>query len=339
MPIDGFDYKAFAKNLSDQVGPALPPDLADADKQYIINIVHNFCYMAGEALANDTTVTLNADQACIITQFIGEWSFHKAIDIIRSNIDPQFRDGILQKIAFTIFEIAKTAIMKNMPQPDMIAVVEFQVKKAYTEALEELKNRGILTEAQVAEALNHSNIDEMAQQAAEQEAQQQAQQQAQASAGNPQSTAVAANNDYANSISDVKILKLATFAIVLRYLPPDKQAGLLERFDENDAAILRDYAAMDDLEHKLDPNVVAKGLKEIRNSLPKSKKINPARVNQKLYNIVKNSDISKISNIIGKERKAIKDYVANASSGNKNSRITPRIADIICNHLEEKLTR
>ena len=336
MPIEGFDYKEFAKNISAEVGPALPPDIADPDRQYIINIVHNFCYMAGEALANDTTITLNAHQASIITQFIGEWSFHKAIDIIRSNIDPQFRDGILQKIAFTIFEIAKTATIKNMPQPDMIAVVEFQVKKAYTEALEELKNRGILNDAQVAEALSHSNIDEMAQQAAEQEAQQQAQQQ-QAAAGAQNGTPV--DNSYANQLSDTKILKLATFAIVLRHLPPDKQQGLIERFDENDAAILRDYAAMDDLENKLDPNIVAKGLKEIKNSLPKSKKINPARINKKIYNIVKNSDISKISNIIGRERKAIKDYVANASSGNRNSTITPRIADIICNHLEEKLTR
>lgn len=51
MPIEGFDFKEFAKNLAQQVGPALPPDIADADKQYIINIVHNFCYMAGEALS------------------------------------------------------------------------------------------------------------------------------------------------------------------------------------------------------------------------------------------------------------------------------------------------
>lgn len=339
MPIEGFDYKEFAKNISAEVGPALPPDIADPDRQYIINIVHNFCYMAGEALANDTTITLNAHQASIITQFIGEWSFHKAIDIIRSNIDPQFRDGILQKIAFTIFEIAKTATIKNMPQPDMIAVVEFQVKKAYTEALEELKNRGILNDEQVAEALSHSNIDEMAQQAAQAEAQQQAQQQQQQQASGGGQSAAPADNSYANQLSDVKILKLATFAIVLRHLPPDKQQGLIERFDENDAAILRDYAAMEDLETKLDPNVIAKGLKEIKNSLPKSKKINPAKINQKLYNIVKNSDISKISNIIGRERKAIKDYIANVSSGNKNSPITPRIADIICNHLEEKLTR
>lgn len=341
MPIEGFDYKAFAKNLAEQVGPALPPDIAEPDRQYIINIVHNFCYMAGEALANDTTINFNAEQACIVTQFIGEWAFHKAIDIIRSNIDPQFRDGILQKVAFTIFEIAKTATIKNMPQADMIAVVEFQVKKAYTEALEDLKKRGILNDAQVAEALSHSNIDEMAQQAAQMEAQQQVQQQQQQmpAPDSSQAPVAAANNDYANQLSDIKILKLATFAIVLRHLPPDKRQGLIDRFDENDAAILRDYAAMEDLENKLDPNVVARGLKEIKNSLPKSKKINPARVNKKLYNIVKNSDISKISNIIAKERDEIRDYIANISSGNKNSPITPRIADIICSHLEEKLTR
>ena len=340
MPIEGFDYKEFAKAISAEVGPALPSDIADADRQYIINIVHNFCYMAGEALANDTTIKLNAHQASIITQFIGEWSFHKSIDIIRSHIDPQFRDGILQKIAFTIFEIAKTATIKNMPQPDMIAVVEFQVKKAYNEALEELKNRGALTEAQVKEALSHSNIDEMAQQAAQQEAQQQAQtqtqqQQAQPAEGNAQPAA----NSYADQLSDTKILKLATFAIVLRHLPPEKRQSLIERFDENDAAILIDYASMEDLENRLDPMIVAKGLKEIKNSLPKSKKVNPVRINQKLYNIVKNSDISKISNIMGKERKAVRDYIANVSSGNRNSPITPRIAEIICNHLEEKLTR
>lgn len=326
MPIEGFDYKGFAKGLAEQVGPALPPDIAEPDQKYIINIVHNFCYMAGEALANDTTINFSADQACIVTQFIGEWAFHKAIDIIRSNIDPQFRDGILQKIAFTVFEIAKTATIKNMAQSDMIAVVEFQVKKAYTEALEELKARGVLSEQQVQEAQSHSNIDEMAQQAAQQEA-----------ANPPAQTD--GNADYANQVSDNKILKLATFAIVLRHLPEDKRQSLLDRFNPDDAAILRDYAKMEDLENKLDPAVIAKGLKEIKNSLPKSKKVNPARINQRLYTIVKNSDISKISNIMGRERQSIKDYIANASSGNKNSPISPRIADIICNHLEEKLGR
>lgn|SRR5574344_99492 len=331
LPIEGFDYKAFAKNLADQVGPVLPQDFADADKQYIINIVYNFCYMAGEALANDTTISFNADQACIVTQFIGEWAFHKSIDVIKSGIDPQFRDGILQKIAFTVFEIAKTAIVKNMAQADMIAVVEFQVKKAYNEALEELHKKGVLNDEQVKEAQNHSNIDEMAQQAAQQETQAQEAQAAQGSQGQ--------NAEYANKVSDNKILKLATFAIVLRHLPQERRQGLINRFSPEDAQILSDYAQMDDLENKLDKNIVEKCLKEIKNSLPSAKTFRPAKVYGQLYNIVKNSDVSKISNIIIRERHLVKNLIGELNKNTTESQIPPRIAQIISEHLEEKLSR
>ena len=331
MPIEGFDYKLFAKNLSDQVGPALPPELADADKQYIINIVYNFCYMAGEAIANDTSINFNADQACIVTQFIGEWAFHKAIDIIKSGIDPQFRDGIMQKIAFTVFEIAKTAIIKQLPQADMIAVVEHHVKKAYAEALEELKSKGVLNDEQVNNALNHSNIDDMAKAQAEAEAQQQAVQ------GGAQ---VPANNDeYVKQTSDGKLLKLATFAIVLRHLAPEKRQGLLNKFSPDDAAILADYAAMDDLENKLDRGLVVKCLNEIKRTLPEPKTLNSSKIYDRLYKIVKNSDNYKISNMIGKERKLIRDFVAAATGQGRGVEIPPRVADIVCNHIEEKLKR
>ena len=331
MPIEGFDYKLFAKNLSDQVGPALPPELADADKQYIINIVYNFCYMAGEAIANDTSINFNADQACIVTQFIGEWAFHKAIDIIKSGIDPQFRDGIMQKIAFTVFEIAKTAIIKQLPQADMIAVVEHHVKKAYAEALEELKSKGVLNDEQVNNALNHSNIDDMAKAQAEAEAQQQAAQGA--------SQAPANNDEYVKQTSDGKLLKLATFAIVLRHLAPDKRQGLLNKFSPDDAAILADYAAMDDLENKLDRNLVVKCLNEIKKTLPEPKTLSASKVYDRLYKIVKNSDNYKISNMIDKERKLIRDFVAAATGQGRGVEIPPRVADIVCNHIEEKLKR
>lgn len=332
MPIEGFDYKEFAKNLSDQVGPALPQELSDADKQYIVNIVFNFCYMAGEAIANDTTISFNAEQACIVTQFIGEWAFHKSIDVIKSGIDPQFRDAILQKIAFTVFEIAKTAIIKELPQADMIAVVEHHVKKAYSEALEELKGKGVLSEEQFNEAVNRSNIDDMAKAQAQMEAEQQASQ--------TEGVQTPANNDeYVRQTSDNKILKLATFAIVLRHLPPEKRQGLLNKFSPDDAAILADYAAMDDLENKLDKGLVVKCLNEIKKTLPEPRKLNTGRIYDRLYKIVKNSDISKISNMIGRERKLIRDFVAAAAGQGKGVDVPPRIADIVCNHIEEKLVR
>lgn len=331
MPITGFDYKEFAKTLSDQVAPALPPEIAEQDKQYIVNIVFNFCYMAGEALSNDTTVELTADQASIITQFIGEWAFHKSIDVIKSGIAPQFRDGILQKIAFTVFEIAKTATVKGLSQADMIAVVEHHVKKAYGEALEELKKNGILTDEQVNDALNHSNIDDMAKAQAQEEFEQ----------NNPQSQVQQqmqpANN--APISNDNKLLKLATFAIVLKHLPQEKRENLLSRFSPEDANILSDYASMNDLENKLDKSLVVKCLKEIKKTLPEPKKLNTGKIYDKLYKIVKNSDISKISNIIGRERQLVREFVASSAGQGKSVNIPPRIADIICNHIEEKLTR
>ncbi len=330
MPIAGFDYKEFAKTLSDQVAPALPPEIEEQDKQYIVNIVFNFCYMAGEALANDENTELNADQACIITQFIGEWAFHKSVDVIKSGIPPQFRDGILQKIAFTVFEIAKTATLKGLPQGDMIAVVEHHVKKAYGEALEELKKNGVLSDEEVNNALNHSNIDDMAKAQAQEEFEQN-QPQTQAQQMQPINNAPVSN--------DNKLLKLATFAIVLKHLPPEKRQNLLNRFSPEDANILNDYASMNDLENKLDKTLVVKCLKEIKRTLPEPKKLNTSKIYDKLYKIVKNSDISKISNIIGRERQLVRDFVASAAGQRQPLEVPPRIADIICNHIEEKLTR
>ena len=52
----------------------------------------------------------------------------------------------MQKIAFTIFEIAKQMISKNMPQDEILQIVEHHVKKAYVKALEDLKERKIIDE-------------------------------------------------------------------------------------------------------------------------------------------------------------------------------------------------
>lgn len=327
MPIEGFDFKEFARIISEQVGPALPPDLSEPDKQYIINIVHNFCYMAGEGISNDTSINFNAEQASMVAQFIGEWAFHKAIDTIKSGIEPQFRDSILQKVAFTVYEIAKTAIMKNMPQDEMIAIVEFHVKKSYMEALQELQNKGVLTEAQVLDAQSRSNIDDMANQAAQVEAEAQA------------NGSVGASNGASSVASNFKILKLATLSMIIKKLPKEKIQGVLGKLAPEDAQILSDYASMDDLESRLDASLVERCLSEIKSSLPKSKKINKTRLSSRLYNIVNNSNNSKISNIINKERDYIKELVKSSVQGAEVDCVSPYVADIVCSHLEEKLSR
>ena len=73
MAIEGFDYQAFAKDLAGQATAVIPPDIADADKQYIVNLIYNFCNMSGEALYNDEKAQFSAEQAMLITQFIEQF--------------------------------------------------------------------------------------------------------------------------------------------------------------------------------------------------------------------------------------------------------------------------
>ena len=92
----------------------------DREKEYIVKTLGNFTLLAGEALYNDTQLNLTVDQAVFITQIIAEWSFHKSIDLIHSGILPQYWDSIMQKIAFTIFEVAKQAVIRKIPQDQLL---------------------------------------------------------------------------------------------------------------------------------------------------------------------------------------------------------------------------
>lgn len=307
MAIEGFDYKEFAANLSMQAKAVLPNNLSAEDKNYVVSIVNNFCFLAGEALSKDTNLKFDQDQASIVTQFIGEWAFHKSIDLIHGKIPMQFRDPILQKVAFTVFEVAKQAMVKNVPQPQMINLVEHHVKKVYGEALVELHKQGALDDSQLKDAANRSNIDEMAQ----------------------------ADNEALAQVSDAKILKLAAFAMLLRKLPDNKVSAFLNKFEPNDAKVLIQYIQMDDLESKIDSHIVMKCLEEIKMTLPQSNKVN---LNKTLGNFSKaitsvNSKI--LDKILEGERQIVKDFIFDSNFDQTS--LSPWVIQVICNHVEEKL--
>src|SRR5574344_236785 len=178
MAIEGFDYKEFATMMSSQAGEIVPANFNEMQKNYVIKTLSNFTLLAGEAIANDESLGFNADQAIFVTQIIAEWAFHKSIDLVHSGILPEHWDGIMQKIAFTIFEVAKQAIAKNIPQDQILQLVEHHVGKSYKDAIAALEQRGVITHEISERAANQSNIDDMARQAAEAEAENQAQAQA-----------------------------------------------------------------------------------------------------------------------------------------------------------------
>ena len=307
MVAEGFKYKEFAEDLSGQAKSVIPQDLAPQDQEYVYKTVHNFCFMAGEALANDTEHTYTVDQASIITQFIGEWSFHKSLDIIRGNIPPQNRDSIMQKIAFTIFEIAKQATFKNLPQDQMIGLVEHHVKKAYNEALADLAKRGAITAAQAENAAKQSNIDAMAE----------------------------ADSEALDNASDLKILKLAAFALIAQKLPQDKVTTILSSFSPSEANVVMQYMHLDDLETKIDPTLLKQCIQDFQLIMPQESDSMP-KIMRKFGRNVKSVPKSVMQNIIDIERPLIEDIITNPNLYEKWN-ISSHVLDIICSYIEKKI--
>ena len=350
MPIEGFDYKGFAASMSEQAKELVPKELEDREKEYIVKTLGNFTLLAGEALYNDQQLNLNADQAVFITQIIAEWSFHKSIDLIHSGILPQYWDGIMQKIAFTIFEVAKQAVIRKIPQDQLLQAVEHHVIKVYNQSIEELQQKGVIDEETKNRAENQSNIDAMAQQAqAEQERQKQAQaQEAQQNAQDAEQRrqerqkqreqrrqAKQANVSMPQGITN-KQMKLMSLALVLKLMSQDKVMTILNKFDSNDSLAISQYMNMADLESHLDGDLVTDCLKEMKEYLPIKRKLTKENVLGDLLRIYREIPRERIEKVIKNERPLVKRFIAQAYDG-EYSELPLKVAGIVAQYIEESV--
>ena len=161
MSISGFDYKEIAQNFKEQAAKIIPNDVSKENANYIKNIIANYSLLAGEAINNDKTNNWNSKNAIFVVQIIAEWSFHKSLDLIRSEIPDKYWDGILQRIAFTVYEISKQALIREISKEEILAAIEYHVNKSYKESLDKLIKENSITENVYNNALKLSNIDEM----------------------------------------------------------------------------------------------------------------------------------------------------------------------------------
>lgn len=350
MPIEGFDYKGFAASMSEQAKELVPKELEDREKEYIVKTLGNFTLLAGEALYNDQQLNLNADQAVFITQIIAEWSFHKSIDLIHSGILPQYWDGIMQKIAFTIFEVAKQAVIRKIPQDQLLQAVEHHVVKVYNQSIEELQQKGVIDEDTKNRAESQSNIDAMAQQAqAEQERQKQAQaQEAQQNAQDAEQRrlerqkqreqkrqAKQANVSVPQGITN-KQMKLMSLALVLKLMSQDKVMTILNKFNSNDSLAISQYMNMADLESHLDGDLVTDCLKEMKEYLPIKRKLTKENVLGDLLRIYRETPRERIEKVIKNERPLVKRFIAQAYDG-EYSDLPLKVAGIVAQYIEESV--
>lgn len=347
MPIEGFDYKAFAASMTEQAKELVPKELKEQEKQYIVKTLGNFTLLAGEALYKDEqNLNLTPDQAVFITQIIAEWSFHKSIDLIHSGILPQYWDSIMQKIAFTIFEVAKQAVIRKIPQDQLLQAVEHHVVKCYNAAIEELQQKGVIDEEIKTRAESQSNIDTMAQQA---QAEQQRQQQAAAEESERNLEEARKRKEEARKkqradkqmasmpqgISN-KQMKLMTLALVLKILSQDKVTTILNKFDSNDSLQISQYMNMADLESHLDGDLITDCLKEMKEYLPLKRKLTKENVLGDLLRIYRATPREKIEKIIKNERPLVKRFISQAYDG-EYSGLPLRVAGIVAQYIEDSI--
>lgn len=155
-----FDYKGFAKNLTKQAEGSMPDDIALEHKKEFLERIYNFTYIAGEAFSNDENID-NSDTAKLLTQVISEWTFHKYIDLLRSDIPALYHDSILQKLGYVAYEMTREATVGKLSQEEMLNLVEVQLNRVFEQACQNLCKNGQITKDMCESALKQSNIDLM----------------------------------------------------------------------------------------------------------------------------------------------------------------------------------
>lgn len=346
MPIEGFDYKEFATSMAEQAKQLVPQELEDREKEYIVKTLGNFTLLAGEALYNDDQLNLSAEQAVFITQIIAEWSFHKSIDLIHSGILPQYWDSIMQKIAFTIFEVAKQAVIRKIPQDQLLQAVEHHVVKVYNTCIEELQKKGIIDEEVKNRAESQSNIDAMAKQAQE-EQQRQQMAAAEEAERNMQEAEKRREEKRAKRRQEKQLasmpqgisnkqMKLMTLALVLKILSQDKVMTILNKFDSNDSFEISQYMNMADLESRLDGDLISGCLKEMKEYLPIKRKLTKENVLGDMLRIYRETPREKIEKIIKNERPLVKRFISQAYDG-EYSGLPLKVAGIVAQYVEDSI--
>ena len=336
MATKNFDYESFAQNLAAQAQELVPADFDDNQKQYVIQTLGNFSLLSGKALAEDPNLNFNEDQAITITQIIAEWSFHKSVDVIRSGIPQQYWDPIMQKIAYTIFEIAKQTFSQGLPHDKILELIEHHVKKSYLEAITELKNKGAIDEGLMEYAASQSNMDRMAQEM---------QQKQQAAEQNSTAIAGAENQSLTSPIGtettfpkvDSKVLKLATVAMLFKKMNQDKVQTILNKFNPEDAQAVIKYMKFPDLPERIGTHNALRCLQEIKTNLPKTTDLTPNKVVLILRNIASKYTTTQLDTMLTRERVGVKRLVFNALEGDYYDKIPPKVASVVASHLKNSV--
>ena len=166
---------------------------------------------------------------------------------------------ILNKLCYNLSGKEELILMENKNNSNQPELTIQEQTRVRIEKLDKLKEKGVLNEATTENALSQSNIDAMAVEQVQEETAQ----------------------DIA-AMSDSKIIKLASLAVLIKNFPTEKLKSILQKFNKPERDVLIKYLKMPDLEEKLDANATIKCFEEIKNTLPEAIVISYDRAYKKM---------------------------------------------------------
>ena len=158
-----FNYEEFSNNMTQQAKDVIPEDISPPNANYLIDTIRKFTLLAGEVIENDSEFNFSLDDKVFVIQVLAEWTFHKCVDLARSDIPNKYWDSIMQKLAFTIYEICRQGRHREDVDKDaLLNAVEYHVNKVWVECIDKLKNDNKIDNKCAKLAKTLSNIDDMA---------------------------------------------------------------------------------------------------------------------------------------------------------------------------------
>jgi hypothetical protein len=318
LPVEGFDYQEFAQSLRQQAEAAMPAELADQNKQFLIQVIFDFSTKAGEALVHEDNDLITAEGIQMVIQFIAEWSFHKGLELMNSSIPPETWLFILQTIAGGIYEAGKRSLIGGLDQNMTYTIIQGEVESQYTHAINILKEEGKITDEHI-NSIHEAHMKAQEQIVVGQD--EQAQQQQPQAAG-PQ--------------LDAKNAKLATVGILLSTLPVEKAEGILDSFSPDEADIIRGFMHPEDSSVQIDPTQAFKLLNSLKSMIAPQQA--PTQMAKYIQTLVSETGPAQVIKILQKERPIVQNYVKSCIEGKFIRRdFSPHLAKIIYKYLEKEL--
>lgn len=312
MPVN-FDYEGNANNIAQMAYQAIPPNIDDNYKQFLAQTIHNFASRAGQALVQEDNTLLTAEKIEKIIHYIAEWSYHKGLELIHSQIPPDHWSQILQAVAAGAYESGRRAMMTNLDDATISTAIQSDVEAHFHQAINKLKEDGALNEQQInsiQDAHKKAQEDIVIEPTPE-----------------PQQAGV--------NLSP-KEAKLATVAVILSTLPQEKLKGILQNFTPEEVAIIQSFMQPDNISLNVDPQTTYKLLQSLKNTIAPAEAPNIMAKN--IQKLAENSDPTKIFSLLSRERPIVQTYVKACIEGKFIRRdFSPFLAKTILKHLEKQL--